>query len=190
MRPDDRLPHRALRHLPDRMLHPLRRRRALGALADLRDTSSVLFVCLGNLYRSPFAAGFFAELLPEPLPRSIRSGSAGLAGHGRECPPDAVAAAARRGVNLAAHHSSLFTAAHASTVDLILVMSAEQKRIICERFGCSPKRVLVLGDLDPRPIEARDIPDPLGCPEQVLEASYDRIERCVRELARVISPSE
>jgi hypothetical protein len=49
--------------------------------------------------------------------------------------------------------------------------------------------VLVLGDLDPEPIETRVIRDPVEQPKEVFELSYSRIERCVEELARAVAVS-
>ena len=47
---------RGLRRVPSRVLHPLRRQRALRALRGRRRPASVLVICHGNVCRSPFAA--------------------------------------------------------------------------------------------------------------------------------------
>jgi len=60
-------------------------------------------------------------------------------------------------------------------------MSAAQARAI-ERTYRVRQPPLVLGDLDPGPIESRTIVDPWGGPPELFDASYARIERCVREL--------
>jgi len=65
-------------------------------------------------------------------------------------------------------------------------MSAEQARAIRARVRPGSARVLVLGDLDPVPITRRTIADPWGGSDSAFVASYDRIDRCVRELARII----
>lgn len=64
---------------------------------------SVLFVCLGNICRSPTAHGVFAHLVEEKgLGDRIRVDSAGTHAYHVNEPPDprAQAAAARRGVDL------------------------------------------------------------------------------------------
>ena len=66
-------------------------------------------------------------------------------------------------------------------------MDLTQRHEICVRFGRSERDVLVLGDLDPQPIETRVIRDPVRQPLEVFEQTYARIERCVRELARAIT---
>jgi protein-tyrosine-phosphatase len=64
-------------------------------------------------------------------------------------------------------------------------MSRAQQRGLSSRVN---RRVpiIVLGDLDPQPITQRTIVDPWEGPPEMFEDSYDRINRCVLELARII----
>ena len=66
-------------------------------------------------------------------------------------------------------------------------MSAEQERAIRRLTG---KKVLVLGDLDPESIRERTIMDPWGGSDDDFDASYTRIERCVRELIRLLADED
>ena len=172
-----------LRRLPDRVLHPLRRRRALRALRGRHRPASVLVVCHGNVCRSPFAA---ALLRPAFVGNGVRVDSAGFMGPGRPSPPAAVAVAARYGVDLGAHRSELLTPNRARAAHLVVVMDPAQRREVCDRFGRARRDVLVLGDLDPERVETRTIRDPVERPPAVFEQTYARIERCVRELARAL----
>src|SRR2546427_199033 len=74
--------------VPHRVLHPLRRRRALALLRRHAPVRSVLVVCHGNMCRSPFAAGL---LRPWLSGRGVRVDSAGFLGPGGRSPPEAVA---------------------------------------------------------------------------------------------------
>lgn len=131
-----------------------------------------------------------AALLQRALgPAGIRVESAGFIGPNRPAPRDAVSAAARRGVDLSDHRSRLLTADVVNAADLLVVMEPEQQRAVCERFGRWPRDVIVLGDLDPAAIGARTIRDPIEQGPDVFEASYARIESCVRELASVLGRS-
>ena len=174
---------RALRHTPARIFHPLRRRAAAARLARRGLPASILFVCHGNICRSPLAAALLRRALTQ---KKVGVASAGFMGPGRPAPPEAVAAAAHYGVDLSAHRSQLLTADHARGADLIVVMDPSQRREICDRFGRLERDVLVLGDLDPQLIDTRAIRDPVNQPRDVFEESYARIERCVRELERAI----
>ena len=172
-----------LRGVPTRVLHGLHRRRALAALRRHPRVASLLVVCHGDLCRSSFAATLLRASFAE---RSVRVDSAGLSGTGRQSPPEAVAAAARFGVDLSAHRSQPLTAHGARATDLIIVMDSVQRREVCDRFGPSERDVLLLGDLDPEPGEPRTIRDPVNQPLAVFEETYARIARCARELGRAI----
>jgi len=178
---------RFLRRIPDQLLRPVRRRGAITRVSQLLP-SSVLFVCHGNVCRSPYAAAFFSRELPEFL-RPIQVTSAGFIGPGRTAPPQALAEAERRGLDLSPHRSTLISRQRARAASLIVVMSAAQARSI-RRAGVPRSRVVVLGDFDPNPTTDRTIVDPWGGSDQIFSESYERIERCLRELVRVMVQSK
>src|SRR5438477_5758694 len=173
--------------VPDRLLHNGRRRAALAALAGAeRAPESVLVICNGNIFRSPFAAAVLRRALELRGLGRVRVDSAGFAGPGRASPADAIAAAARRGVDLASHSSQLVMADLVRAADLIVVMDAMQRRMICERFGRSPRGVLQLGDFDPLPVASRGIEDPVERGPEVCARVYASVARCVAELAQAL----
>jgi protein-tyrosine-phosphatase len=90
-------------------------------------------------------------------------------------------------VDLATHRSHLLTADTARRADLIVVMDPAQGHAIRDRFGRPSRDIVVLGDLDPAPLAARTIHDPVDQPLEMFEQSYARIERCVAELVRVLN---
>ena len=70
--------------VPDRLLHNGRRRAALAALAAAgRAPASVLVICNGNIFRSPFAAAVLRRALELRGLGRVRVDSAGFAGPGR-----------------------------------------------------------------------------------------------------------
>jgi protein-tyrosine-phosphatase len=172
-----------LRGVPEKVLHPLHRRRAFEALRRRPPPASLLVVCRGNRCRSPFAA---LLLGPWSSRRRVRVDSAGFVAPDRPPPAAALVAAARHGVDLSRHRSRLLTADRTRAADLIVVMDPDQQRAICRRFGRAMRDVLVLGDLDPRPSASRAIRDPVNQPLAVFEEVFGWIERCVRELERAI----
>ena len=176
---------RDARHLPDSILHARRRRAAQLDLRNFRPRS-ILFVCHGNICRSPFAAGAFSRACPPEVSRSIRVASAGFVGLDRRPPSKALAASSRLGIDISDHRSTLITSSSLHGADLVVVMSADQARGIRARLRSSSTRVLVLGDLDPSSITRRTISDPWAGSDSAFDASYDRIDRCVNELVRLI----
>jgi protein-tyrosine-phosphatase len=177
---------RVVRSLPDRLLYSRRRadaRRLVGARAPIR---SILVVCYGNICRSPFAAALLARGVPNNgLDRTVTS--AGFVGPGRQPPKHALAVSLARNIDLGSHRSQLVTSTAVKAAELIVVMSADQAILIRQRFAPVGGAILVLGDLDPKPITARTIRDPWGQDLSVFEESYARIERCIVELERLLS---
>jgi protein-tyrosine-phosphatase len=171
---------------PQRLLHTLRRCKTRELLRGRRRPNTLLVVCHGNICRSPFAAALLQQALG---PVGVRVESAGFVRPDRASPPEAVAAAARHGVDLADHRSRPLTSDLARAADLIVVMDAVQQREVQQRFGRPARDVIVLGDLDPAPPAGaglRAIRDPIGQGAEVFETSYARIERCVAGMVSVL----
>jgi protein-tyrosine-phosphatase len=135
-----------------------------------------------------FAAAVFARVLPRSVTGEISTASAGFIGPNRSSPEKALAAGRRYGVEMSSHRSALFTSESLKSSDLIVVMSGEQGRGIRSRVAASTP-VLVLGDLDPMAIEQRTILDPWDGEDVDFEVSFGRIDRCIRELIRLMSES-
>ncbi|MCB6178250.1 low molecular weight phosphotyrosine protein phosphatase [Rhodobacter sp. Har01] len=85
--------------------------------------TAVLFVCLGNICRSPTAEGVFRRLALD-AGLNVTADSAGTGGwHAGDPPhPPAVAAAARRGYDLSDLRARQVTRADFTRFDLILAM--------------------------------------------------------------------
>jgi len=172
---------KSLKRTLEGALHPWRRRRA-AARVRRRGVRRVLFVCHGNICRSPFAAHAAARKLEARGHQGFVVTSAGFIGPGgRPSPPEALAAAAALGVDLTRHRSRLLTPAIVREAELIVVMDARQATDIRRGYGRGSS-VVILGDLDPLPVTARTIPDPVDQPRAAFDACYRRIDRCVEAL--------
>ena len=80
----------------------------------------VLFVCAGNLCRSPFAEEL-ARLRADERGLDVEFDSAGeIAYEGSQCPGDAVAAARRYGVDLTAHRARRLTPERKAAADEVV----------------------------------------------------------------------
>jgi protein-tyrosine phosphatase len=96
----------------------------------------VLFVCLGNICRSPTAEGVVRAIAAREFPGlAIEVDSAGTADYHVGEPPDrrSIAAARHRGYDIAVHRARQVTAADFSNFDYVLAMDranlAELERI-------------------------------------------------------------
>jgi protein-tyrosine phosphatase len=175
---------RALRetavHLAGRMKlrHPYER----WAAAPLPDSvQSVLFVCKGNVCRSPLAEAYFQSLL-EKEGRQMTVRSAGL-----ETTPGKPAHAKAKDVALQ-HRLSLDK--HATTQvhkelldqsDLIIVMEIVQKTRIHRLYPRSKGKVVLLGRFDSA--GSLEIADPYSGTSEDFDSCFQQVSRCCDVLA-------
>ncbi len=141
---------------------------------------SILVLCYGNICRSPYAAERLRVLLGTAS-GSTSVVSAGFHKSGRPPPDTALAVASERGVGMSGHRSRLVDMDMLRESDLVLVVAPTHVRMLRRRFK-HREGVLILGDLDPRPIDTRTIRDPLDQSDQVFRDVYDRIDRCLDAL--------
>jgi protein-tyrosine phosphatase len=132
----------------------------------------VLFVCLGNICRSPTAEAVMARLVAEAgLAGQIDLDSAGTSAWHVGSPPDerATAAAGARGFVMRSLARQL-TAEDFGRFDLLIAMDAENQREL-RRLAPDPEaagRVRLLREYDPASVdgESLDVPDPYyGIPD-------------------------
>lgn len=178
---------------PDKAITYLRLRawRKLGLRSDravvrrLRP-QAVLFVCHGNIMRSPMAAELF-RVRVEALNATIGVASAGTwTTKGRPADPRAVAAASGFGVSLASHRSQPITPSLLSRSDLVCVMDYRNEVDVLTRFPGSAKKTILLGGLDAPPAAGPAIPDPYSLGAEAVEECYRRIDTAISALVRAL----
>jgi protein-tyrosine phosphatase len=178
-------PDKAITYLRLRAWRKFRLRSDRAVLRRLRPRT-ILFVCHGNIMRSPMAAALF-EKRAGPLARDIGVASAGTwTTKGRPADPRAIAAAQALGVSLAAHRSQPITPGIVAASDLICVMDYRNEIDVLTRFPGSAKKTIMLGGLDQSPSDGPMIPDPYTLGPEAVEESYRRLDSAVMELIRAL----
>lgn len=147
---------------------------------------SVLFVCLGNICRSPFAELLALRQLQAARENSIQCASAGISpSQAARSPREACEAARRFELSLDHHVPQALTPELIAAFDLIVVMDAGQLFQLREMYPAYHDRVMLLSlfDADARTSYERcNIVDPFGRSLQHFEDCYRRIDRAVTRL--------
>jgi protein-tyrosine phosphatase len=149
----------------------------------------VLFVCMGNICRSPTAHGVFRRMVEEEgLADRIEIDSAGTHAYHVGKPPDerAQATAIKRGFDLSDLRARQAAAVDFETFDYVLAMDRDNFTILNEL--CPPKRQERLSlFLDYAPdLGIREVPDPYWGGEQGFEQVFDMVETASRGLLEAI----
>ena len=146
----------------------------------------VLFVCMGNICRSPTAQGVFEQVLAEMgLADQVAVDSAGTHAYHVGEPPDprAVEAARRRGVSMDSQRARRVTEADFLEYDYILAMDESNRADLLEQ--CLPgheHKIRLFMEFSE--LEAREVPDPYYGGRQGFERVLDLVEDAARGLAR------
>lgn len=156
-------------------LHPARRRRA-AARVRARAGDPIVFVCLGNICRSPFAEFWMRAHASDP----DRFTSAGFMAGGRSSPDTAIAVSRDFGLDLGVHVSRSISEIPLGRRLWVVMEHMHLRRLV--RAGIKRDDVVFLGDLDPEPVERRAIVDPYGTSPEFFAATYQRIVRCLEAM--------
>lgn len=152
------------------------------------DRVKVLFVCLGNICRSPTAEGVFRHRVERAgLEERIVIDSAGTGDYHIGASPDerACKAAARRGYDLTALRARQVKRADFADFDYVLAMDDENvralKRLAPREYAHKVKRFTEFCSTD-----ACAVPDPYGGEAQGFERVLDLVEDAAQGLLRHI----
>ena len=144
----------------------------------------VLFICMGNICRSPVAEGVFRRMLEGVgLSEKIDVDSAGTHAYHIGAPPDtrSQATALRRGVDLRQLRARRVTVADFAEFDYLLAMDRDNFENLLELCPDSSlhNRVRLLMDFAPH-LPEREVPDPYyGGP-----SGFDRVMDLIEEAAQ------
>ncbi|MDX1674709.1 MAG: low molecular weight protein-tyrosine-phosphatase [Longimicrobiales bacterium] len=150
---------------------------------------SVLFVCLGNICRSPLAAAVFRQVATEEGVESrFRIDSAGTSGYHNGEPPDSrtTATAARRGVEVTGT-SRQITGTDVEEFDYLVAMDADNLRAVerlVERVGVGDDgpAVHLFREFDPEAAGDLEVPDPYYGGPRGFDDVHDLVERSAHGL--------
>ncbi len=147
-------------------------RRSKRSLQSQKQIENILFVCKGNICRSPLAEVYFrSRLLPDS---GISVSSAGLdTTGGKPAHPHAMAVARHYGLSLHDHHTTQIVREMIDKADLILVMELSQLSSLLKLCPRVRQKVFVLSEFNGT--RNKDIADPFSGPMEEFHVCFQII---------------
>ena len=141
----------------------------------------VLFVCLGNICRSPVAEGLFQDkVVAAGLGGKVEVDSAGTGSWHVGAPPDRrmTETAAQRGTDLSRLRARQLTAADLDGFDHVFVMDKDNLHdaLALDPEGDHGTRVRLFREFDPQPGDYQ-VPDPYYGGPEGFDRVYDMVDR-------------
>ena len=161
--------------------------RSLGLRSDQRrvpaQARSVLFVCHGNIFRSPMAEALLRQRLASTDGPKIDVASAGLeATRGKPAAPKAIDAAGQFGVSLAEHRARPLTPDLVGRYVTILIMDYKNEANLLTQFPEAEEKLFFLGAFGER--NQIEIVDPYGGDDSDVRDCYATLASCVDSMLR------
>jgi len=139
---------------------------------------AIVFLCYGNICRSPFAERYWNALVDRSSRTGPRAASAGFHGTShRETPKPFVELAAEFGVDLESHRSRIVSRELLMNSEVILMMDKRNQQALSDSFPELMDHATFLGSYAPQTPD--EIADPWGKTPEVAR-------NCYRDLARAV----
>lgn len=164
----------------------------------------VLFVCTGNICRSPIGEGLLRAAIASAGVAGVEVASAGTwADEGAPATPAAVAVMETRGLDISGHRARRLAAREAEAADLIVAMTSVHLREIETTAPYASPKVLLAKEVQevrrtgpglhglltggrPPWRRALDLDDPMGLPGVAYERTAAQLEAVVEALVPVL----
>jgi protein-tyrosine phosphatase len=150
-----------------------------------RERNSILFVCLGNICRSPTALGVFRQLMALEAPAlNVDADSAGTSDYHIGEPPDmrSTRAAMRRGIDLSGLRARQVSARDYDRFELILAMDRSNLRALQARRPKGSRADLRLFLEYAAGLDDLEVPDPYCGGQDGFERVLDLVTLASRGL--------
>lgn len=149
------------------------------------EARSFVFVCHGNIMRSPMAELMLKRVLSQYQEAGITVLSAGIhAIPGSEAHPQARVAGRELGMLLDQHRSKLLTEDMVTNADAVFAMDFQNLAELLTRFPQSREKIFMLSAYAEGAQRGRPIADPYFGDQQQTARCYAQLQICVTNLAK------
>jgi glycine hydroxymethyltransferase len=146
----------------------------------------ILFVCTGNVCRSPMAEGLFRHAVKGRGEFRVLSAGVGAI-EGQPASAFAVQALAELGIDISAHRSRMLTAELVNQADYIFGMTHGHVEAITLLYPQAAEKAFLLREFDETlDVFEKDIPDPIGGSFDVYLECRDQIEQGIASMLKFI----
>jgi RpiB/LacA/LacB family sugar-phosphate isomerase len=145
---------------------------------------TILFLCTGNVCRSPMAEGLFRHAVKGRGEFRVLSAGIGAV-DGQPPTPHSVRAMKEIGIDISRQRSHALTAELVHAADFILGMTHSHTDTVMMLYPQATEKTFLLREFDEtlEPYE-KDISDPIGCPYPVYADCRDQIEQGIATLLK------
>ncbi len=147
---------------------------------------SILFVCTGNICRSPMGEGLLKDLIKKEGIQQISISSAGTRGlEGEGAASSAVKVCKERGIDISAHVAKKITKEMIQENDLILTMEIDHWQKVVALVPEAQDKVRLLSRYKEKGKElSEEVPDPYGRRKRDYINCFEQMEVYIKNLVK------
>ncbi len=143
---------------------------------------NILFVCTGNVCRSPMAEAMFRKMV-QGLPGVVVASAGVSAGNGHPASREAVEVLAEQGIDLTKFRSQPVTEELLAKATHVFVMTDDHQRLLDLFFPEASDKVHLVREFSKG---ARNVPDPIGLGKRAYIECRDSIKSALVDLLEII----
>jgi protein-tyrosine phosphatase len=150
------------------------------AIKQVKQSRKILFVCKGNICRSPFAHYYLKSILSSVF--TVES-CGYFPKDGRPCPAEAIIAGKKFGIDLDLHRSVLISDEIIQNADIIFTFDEQNMKTVIGRFSYEKSKIVRISSLDP--FSSLEILDPYSHDVDYFCKIYQQIKQLVDGLENI-----
>lgn len=143
---------------------------------------SILFVCLGNICRSPLAQGIFESKIQKlGLASQFDADSAGTSGWHEGEPPHrgSIRVAQKYGIDISRQRSRPVHPKDAEIFDYIIAMDDSNRQSLLTEFRFPREKIYLMRDFSKSGKKGLAVPDPWGMADDAFERVYAILDEAI-----------